>query len=451
MWCGNPVLLPFHPERPTSTILPRRPENPAIQHALQHSGMLFLCAASSSVSMLFTLNLCKQKAEYFSNGAKQGTITYPQPVNPTMPVKGVFAMGASSHPAPLSPVSAVCPDPFFGMPVPEVPVHAWRLIRWDTDMPPEDADTQSLSAMLQEVFSTAGVCACTVSPDRDHVLILLAHTAFPAPVHCNLAAWLCAHHLMDQCLTRFGREGSVQVSHAFPDRALWQDQELLPITDWWNLVSPISPSQAHRFRDLLVTQIRRGRAGSLGGCLRRILRNAEDPGSFCAALVPVAAEAVWNQVPDFSLQLTDGLSLPLLARRPEEALYEWTASLTSLLMVSQASVSGPDIRRVQELILQNPSLPYTQERLAHSLGLSPVYFCRLFHAQTGQTFSDFLASARIRMAQTLLRDGSRSLQEVAELCGYPNKSYFCKVFRKYTHVSPGAYAAGHAADDSSLS
>ena len=37
--------------------------------------------------------------------------------------------------------------------------------------------------------------------------------------------------------------------------------------------------------------------------------------------------------------------------------------------------------QVRALILQNPALPYTQERLAHSLGLSPSYFCRLFHAR----------------------------------------------------------------------
>ena len=64
----------------------------------------------------------------------------------------------------------------------------------------------------------------------------------------------------------------------------------------------------------------------------------------------------------------------------------------------------------------------------------------------------FLASARIQMTQKLLKEGTCSLQEVAERCGYPNKSYFCKVFLKYVHVSPGAYAAGQqAADHSSLS
>ena len=360
-------------------------------------------------------------------------------------------MGTSSHPVPLAPAAA-CQDPFFSMPASGVPVHAWRVIRWETDVPLGDGETELPPEMLQNVFSMAGLCACSVPPEADHVVMLLAQTAFPAPVHADLAAWLCVYQLMDTFLNRLGKEGTVQISRAFQDRAAWESQELLPLADWWNLVSPISPSQAHRFRDLLVTQIRRGRAGSLEGCVHRILRNVEDPGAFCAAFVPVAAEAVWNQFPDFSVQqLTEGLSLNLLTRRPREALSEWISSLSSLLSEPSASPSGPDIRRVQDLILQNPSLPYTQERLAHSLGLSPTYFCRLFHVQTGQTFSAFLSSARIRMAKELLLEGSHTIQEVAEMCGYPNKSYFCKVFRKHAHVSPGAYAAAHAADDPSLS
>ena len=309
-------------------------------------------------------------------------------------------MGTSSHPVPLAPAAA-CQNPFFSMPASGVPVHAWRVIRWETDVPLGDDETELLPEMLQNVFSMAGLCACSVPPEADHVVMLLAHTAFPAPVHADLATWLCVYQLMDTFLNRLGKEGTVQISRAFQDRAAWESQELLPLA---------------------------------------------------AAFVPVAAEAVWNQFPDFSVQqLTEGLSLNLLTRRPREALSEWISSLSSLLSEPSASPSGPDIRRVQDLILQNPSLPYTQERLAHSLGLSPTYFCRLFHAQTGQTFSAFLSSARIRMAKELLLEGSHTIQEVAEMCGYPNKSYFCKVFRKHAHVSPGAYAVAHAADDPSLS
>ena len=43
-------------------------------------------------------------------------------------------------------------------------------------------------------------------------------------------------------------------------------------------------------------------------------------------------------------------------------------------------------------------------------------------------------------AQYLLSDGQNlSLAEVSAACGYPNKSYFCQVFKKYTGMTPGEF------------
>ena len=52
-------------------------------------------------------------------------------------------------------------------------------------------------------------------------------------------------------------------------------------------------------------------------------------------------------------------------------------------------------------------------------------------------------------AQALLGDGSgRTLAEISAACGYPNKSYFCQVFKKFTGMTPGEYEQrrldGHA-------
>lgn len=86
------------------------------------------------------------------------------------------------------------------------------------------------------------------------------------------------------------------------------------------------------------------------------------------------------------------------------------------------------------------SLPYSQANLSRSLGLTPAYFCRLFHEKTGQHFSTFLTMTRMEKAQDLLAEpGSHVLQDISQQCGYPNKSYFCQVFKKYTGMTPGEY------------
>ena len=38
-----------------------------------------------------------------------------------------------------------------------------------------------------------------------------------------------------------------------------------------------------------------------------------------------------------------------------------------------------------------------------------------------------------------LENGEMKLEETAHRCGYPHKSYFCQVFKKYTGMSPGEY------------
>lgn len=45
-------------------------------------------------------------------------------------------------------------------------------------------------------------------------------------------------------------------------------------------------------------------------------------------------------------------------------------------------------------------------------------------------------------AQQLLSEPrEHGLSEISAACGYPNKSYFCQVFKKYTGMTPGEYQA----------
>ena len=46
----------------------------------------------------------------------------------------------------------------------------------------------------------------------------------------------------------------------------------------------------------------------------------------------------------------------------------------------------------------------------------------------------------LEKAQELLAESSgRTLADISASCGYPNKSYFCQVFKKYTGITPGEY------------
>lgn len=73
-------------------------------------------------------------------------------------------------------------------------------------------------------------------------------------------------------------------------------------------------------------------------------------------------------------------------------------------------------------------------------GMSERSFQRHFHAMTGLTPLRYLLHLRMAKACRLLKEENRNTHEVASLCGIPDCSYFCRLFKKTTGHSPRKYA-----------
>ena len=68
------------------------------------------------------------------------------------------------------------------------------------------------------------------------------------------------------------------------------------------------------------------------------------------------------------------------------------------------------------------------------------YFSRLFHEKCGCTFPDYLVALRIERARELLLERENlSIQEICELVGYSNASYFTTSFKKKYGMTPGQF------------
>lgn len=76
---------------------------------------------------------------------------------------------------------------------------------------------------------------------------------------------------------------------------------------------------------------------------------------------------------------------------------------------------------------------------ARLIDMNPKYIGRLFKEQTGETFSEYLNLIRISRAKQLLADTHAQIIEIALECGYNNVTYFNRVFKKITGLSPGDY------------
>ncbi len=330
-------------------------------------------------------------------------------------------------------------------PIDETGVYAWRLIRWEADVPLTDEQREALLEGVWETMVPAGAAAACFAADGDVMTIMLALTRFPAKVHRDTVLWLCAHSLMEHASVNLAQDGTMFLGEEFAHPGEWLNNlaPMREISDWWHRVSPIPGSSAHNHRKQLQSSIKRRQYANLGGYVSRALRTEENISRAAFGFIPLIIEAIWRQHAELSLRkLTEGLRLNDMARQPREALLSWLATLPPMLRACPAPLSTAPIEKVIDSIRQDCSLPYSQANLSQSLGLTPAYFCRLFHEKTGQHFSTFLTRTRMEKAQYLLSDSqTMTLAEISAACGYPNKSYFCQVFKKYTGMTPGEYEA----------
>jgi AraC-like DNA-binding protein len=96
------------------------------------------------------------------------------------------------------------------------------------------------------------------------------------------------------------------------------------------------------------------------------------------------------------------------------------------------------VRRIMDILLENPTDDRGLDRLARAAGASSRNFARLFRKETGMTFSEWRRQLRLMEAIDRLGDG-RSVTEVALDLGYKSASAFIAMFRRSLGVTPGHY------------
>lgn len=82
------------------------------------------------------------------------------------------------------------------------------------------------------------------------------------------------------------------------------------------------------------------------------------------------------------------------------------------------------------------------DNVAEFVGVNKCYLSHEFHKFAGYSFVEYLNRTRCKAAQRLLSEGKMNVCEVGVACGFRNKSYFTKIFRRYVGMSPGEYRTG---------
>lgn len=108
--------------------------------------------------------------------------------------------------------------------------------------------------------------------------------------------------------------------------------------------------------------------------------------------------------------------------------------------VEQTDVMSKDAliaKKIIDLIHTNKTL--SREELASQVFLSPDYMAKLFKKETGKRISDYLSEVKLEEAKYRLTQTNQSISDIATTLAYSNFSYFSKMFKAETGMSPGEY------------
>lgn len=121
-------------------------------------------------------------------------------------------------------------------------------------------------------------------------------------------------------------------------------------------------------------------------------------------------------------------------------------ALVSIIPPEAREESGGADRRVRialGFIAEHYGEPISLEDAAELVAVSPAHLSRLLVATTGASFTEHLTERRIERARKELTEGTRSVKEIASLCGYPDANYFSRAFKKVVGLTPSDYGNRH--------
>lgn len=128
------------------------------------------------------------------------------------------------------------------------------------------------------------------------------------------------------------------------------------------------------------------------------------------------------------------------ALNPEE-MHRYLARLARELKpeADAPEVSSRAFQNALSYIRLHASERLLLEDVAEASGFGKTYICALFKKHLGTTFTQYLTGVRLENAKELIRNTDMKLDDVARRCGVGEPSYFYRLFKKATGLTPAAY------------
>jgi len=148
-----------------------------------------------------------------------------------------------------------------------------------------------------------------------------------------------------------------------------------------------------------------------------------------------ATDAILRINNQFLKSLQEINTLDILCFKLQEIVEVFTDSMFNTL----PEKNNDAIRKAIQYISQHYASPLSLQEVADHVHLNATYFSTLFKQSTGASFKDYLNMVRIEESKRLLANTDYSIINIAIATGFEDQSYFSKVFRKYTGLTPKQY------------
>lgn len=134
-------------------------------------------------------------------------------------------------------------------------------------------------------------------------------------------------------------------------------------------------------------------------------------------------------------KIEQATSLEVLNRMPLQMIRAYC------LLTKNQSVAkySPVVQQALTFINLNLSSDLTVKKIATEVGLSPDYLTRLFKKDLGIPVITYINQKRIYRSLKLLNTTDLSIEEIGDLIGLNNTSYFSTLFKKEIGISPKQY------------
>ena len=115
---------------------------------------------------------------------------------------------------------------------------------------------------------------------------------------------------------------------------------------------------------------------------------------------------------------------------------------TPLLLSNRIYYESEKVDKAVAFIRENYNTPLQVSDVAKVIQISPSHLRLLLRKNTGKNFTTILHGFRIEAAKHMIREEGYSFSEIAAKIGFESPTFFFKLFKRYTGMTPKEFAKG---------